>query len=188
MTCIVGLEKGNTVWMGGDSAGTASNMHQRIRGDKKVFIKGEFIFGFCGSFRMGQLLQYNLVIPEHKAGQKDFEYLVNDFVSAVKLCLSEGKEPAAKKEGASDSFEGAFLIGYRGHLYGIQGDYQVSKPVLGFDSTGSGADIAIGAMHASTKTWSPKKRLIQALEASALNNAAVRPPFTIMRLKKGDKQ
>jgi ATP-dependent protease HslVU (ClpYQ) peptidase subunit len=179
MTCIVGVERNGVVWMGGDSAGTSSNMNQRIRGDKKVFIKGEFIFGFCGSFRMGQLLQYNLKLPVQASTQKDFEFLVNDFVKAVKVCVSEGKEE-------TPGFEGAFLFGYRGKLYGVQGDYQVSKPELEFDATGSGADIAVGAMHASMKGWSsPKKRLTQALEASALNNAAVMPPFTIMSLKNG---
>ena len=171
MTCIAGIECNGVVWMGGDSAGTAGNMHQRIRGDKKVFIKGDFIFGFCGSFRVGQLLQYNLELPAQPEGKEDFAFLVNEFVNAVKSCLKaeEGEDAAPY-----------FLFGYKGKLYGMQGDYQVSKAEEGFDAVGSGADIAIGALHTNKAVKSPKKRLLQALEASALNNAAVRPPFTIL--------
>jgi len=199
MTCIVGLEKSGTVWMGGDSAGTAGNMHQRVRGDKKVFIKGEFIIGFCGSFRMGQLLQYSLVLPEQPEGKGDFEFLVTDFIDALKVCLKP--KPGEEKQeqqltitdllkrghrADEDDLSPSFLFGYRGHLYGVQGDYQITKPEEGFDAMGSGADIAVGAMHASVKTWqNPRKRLTQALDASAKNNAAVRPPFTILSLKKG---
>lgn len=181
MTCIVGIEKDGAVWIGGDSAGTAGNMNQRIRGDKKVFKKGEFLFGFCGSFRMGQLLRHNLILPEQAPGQDDVGFLVNDFIASVKACLGEGKE-------IPNGFEGAFLVGYRGHLYNIEGDFQVGQPEAKFDACGSGADVAVGAMHASVKEKSCKKRIVQALEASALNNAAVRPPFTVMCLKKGDKE
>ena len=171
MTCIAGIECNGVVWMGGDSAGTAGNMHQRIRGDKKVFIKGDFIFGFCSSFRVGQLLQYNLELPSHPEEREDFAFLVNEFVNAVKTCL---------KAEEGEDVTPYFLFGYRGKLYGMQGDYQVSKAEEGFDAMGSGADIAIGALHTNKAVKSPKKRLLQALEASALNNAAVRPPFIVL--------
>lgn len=173
MTCICGIEKNGVVWIGGDSAGTAGNMHQRVRGDKKVFIRGEFIIGFCGSFRMGQLLQNTLEVPAQAEGKNDYEFLVSDFVAAVKQCLSVEKDA---------EMEPNFLFGYRGKLYGVQGDYQVSIPDGGFDAMGSGGDVAMGALHANRSTRSPKKRITQALEASARNNAAVRPPWTILSL------
>lgn len=179
MTCIVGLERRGTVWIGGDSAGTASNMHQRVRKDPKVFIKGEFIIGFCGSFRMGDLLKHTLVLPEPQADGDDTAYMVNEFVNAVRTCLQE-----ENKKGGEEKLDPYFLVGYRGKLYNVQGDYQVGQPAAGFDAVGSGADIAIGAMHASTGSWNPRKRIQRALEASALNNAAVRPPYVILSLKK----
>lgn len=182
MTCIVGVQKKDVVWIGGDSAGTATNMNQRVRADKKVFIRGEFIFGFCGSFRMGQLLQYTLKLPKHPSGKSDFEYLVNEFVTAVRSCLTSENKTTDNKD---DALYPYFLFGYRGQLYGIQGDYQVAKPADGFDAMGSGGDIAMGAMHASAKDGNCRRRILQALEASARGNAAVRPPFHVMNLKKG---
>lgn len=83
MTCIVGYLNGGKVFMGGDSAGTAG-YSQTIRADEKVFVKNKMIFGFTSSFRMGQLLRYSFEIPKHPKEKSDYEYLVTDFISAVK--------------------------------------------------------------------------------------------------------
>lgn len=181
MTCIVGCEHKGAVYIGGDSAGTASNMHQRVRKDKKVFIKGEFIIGFCGSFRMGDLLKHTMKLPKPQKGGDDVAYMVNDFVDALRACLEKENENLQ----GDDKLFPAILVGYRGKLFSIEGDYQVGQPEAGFDATGAGADIAIGAMHASEGSWKgPERRIRQALEASALNNASVRPPFVILKLPK----
>jgi ATP-dependent protease HslVU (ClpYQ) peptidase subunit len=64
MTCIVGMVENGKVYIGGDSAGV-SGFDYHIREDQKVFQNGDMIFGFTSSFRMGQLLQYSLKIPDH---------------------------------------------------------------------------------------------------------------------------
>jgi len=171
MTCICGIMQRGTVYIGGDSAGTSQSMEQRIRADEKVFVRGDFLFGICGSFRMGQLLRYTLELPKQKPEQDDMHFLVNQFIDAVKATCPQ--------------LDGAFLLGYRGNLYAVHGDFQVGKPKIGFDAVGSGADIAIGALHVSSGR--PCVRIRKALEASALNNAAVRSPFHILKLAKRGK-
>ena len=52
MTCIVGLVENGKVYIGGDSAGVAG-LDVRMRSDEKVFTKGNMIFGYTSSFRMG---------------------------------------------------------------------------------------------------------------------------------------
>lgn len=178
MTCIVGLEHKGRVYIGGDSAGTAGNMHQRLRKDKKVFIRGPFIIGFCGSFRMGQLLQHTMALPVPNPERTDVGFMVNEFVDSVRACLSEENKHLV----GDNKLSPYFLVGYNGKLFNIQGDYQVGQPEAGFDAVGSGADIAIGAMFASTAIDDPIKRIKQALAASAESNAAVRPPFHILKL------
>src|SRR3990167_7962118 len=121
MTCVVGLEKRGTVWIGADSAGTASDMRQQLRADEKVFKLGEMLIGICGSFRMGNLLRYKLELPEHRAAVSDMEYLVGDFVSSVKTLLD-------------NAMEGSFLVGYKGKLYHVQSDFQVGRTLSGFDA------------------------------------------------------
>lgn len=180
MTCIVGLEKNGKVWMGGDSAGTAGNMNQRIRADKKVFVKGDFIIGFCGSFRMGDLLKHTLTIPTPDAGVDPDAFMVNQFVDALRECL----ETENKKGGltGNDKLYPSILVGFRGRLYNVESDYQCGRPEDGYDSVGSGSSVAVGAMHGSRSITSPRKRIEAALEAAARNDAAVRPPFHVLSL------
>lgn len=178
MTCIIGYEHNGVVWIGGDSAGTASDMTQRVRKDKKVFIRDEFIFGFCGSFRMGDLLKHTFVLPSPQKGGDDVAYMVNDFVDALRQCFD-----AENKKSGDEKIVPYILVGYRGKLFNIQGDYQVAQTEDGYDAVGSGADIALGAMHASQSIKNVKKRIESALAASAKNNAAVRPPFHVLSLK-----
>ena len=63
MTCIVAVTDGQTVVIGGDSAG-AAGQELRIRADPKVFLVGSFAIGFTTSFRMGQILRYSAHLPE----------------------------------------------------------------------------------------------------------------------------
>lgn len=180
MTCIIGMEHKGKVWMGGDSAGTAGNMNQRIRADKKVFVKGDFIVGFCGSFRMGDLLKHTLSIPDPKGVTDPDAFMVNQFVDALRDCL----ETENKKGGlnGNEKLTPSILVGFRGRLYNIEGDYQCGRPEDGFDSVGSGSSVAVGAMHGLKSITSPRKRIEAALEAAARNDAAVRPPFHILCL------
>lgn len=180
MTCIVGLEKNGAVWMGGDSAGTAGNMNQRIRADKKVFIKDGLIIGFCGSFRMGDLLKHTLAIPDTSGVEDPDKYMVNQFVDALRDCL----ETENKKGGLTghDRLSPSILVGFRGRLYNVESDYQCGRPEDGYDSVGSGSSVAVGAMHSSRSEKSARKRITSALEAAARNDAAVRPPFHILKL------
>lgn len=180
MTCIIGLEHDGKVWMGGDSAGTAGNMNQRIRKDKKVFVKRDLIIGFCGSFRVGDLLKHSFNIPDTSGVSDPDSYMVNQFVDALRDCLE-----AENKKGGLTGNEKVFpsiLVGFKGRLYNVESDYQCGQPEDGFDAVGSGSSVAMGAMHALSIVSDPKKRIEMALAAAARNDAAVRPPFHVLSL------
>lgn len=172
MTCIVGVEHNGKVYMGGDAAGTAGNMTQRTRNDKKVFVRDGFIIGFAGSFRMGQLMQHKLILPTFNGGNLA-SFMVNEFVNSLKECLK------SENNHKGEELLPMLLVGHRGKLFDIQGDYQVGETTDGFDAIGSGADLALGSMH-SNSMLSPDKRILQALNVSSKGNASVRPPFTIL--------
>ena len=88
MTCIVGFVENNKVYMAGDSAGV-SGFDYKIREDQKVFKNDNMLFGFTTSFRMGQILQYCLTIPDHDPRIDDFKYLCTTFIDAVIKCFKE---------------------------------------------------------------------------------------------------
>lgn len=179
MTCIVGLEHKGKVYMGGDSAGVAGYSIS-IRTDEKVFTNGPFIMGFTGSFRIGQLLRYSFRPPRHLASKSDMSYLVTDFVDAVRKCYKS--KGTMRKNGEVESFQGPFLLGYRGLLYYVGSDFQIGKVADGFDCVGCGAELASGAMYATSMLSSmpPVNRIELALQASAHFNAGVRGPFKVI--------
>jgi hypothetical protein len=68
VTCIVGFVEGNTVWMGGDSAGTSLSLDQDLYDAPKVFRNGPMLIGTSGNARQGDLLRWVLTVPEALAG------------------------------------------------------------------------------------------------------------------------
>jgi len=179
LTCIVGVidqDKGGVV-MGGDSAGVGG-WDLSMRKDPKVFINGSCIMGFTSSFRMGQLLRYKLKVPERKPGQELFEWMVSDFVDAVRASLKDGGYAVKDKDQESG---GTFLVGVAGHLFTVHADYQVEEESANFAACGCGEQIAKGALHALGNAPTADTRVRVALEAAERFSAGVRAPFTILR-------
>lgn len=174
MTCIVGLEYGGKVYIGGDSA-SASGWSVDSISESKVFKNKEFIIGYTSSFRMGQLLQYSLEIPENKR-ESEMEYLVKDFITAVRSCLKDNgyAEISSNKESG-----GIFLVGYRGKLYRVSSDFQIMRYSHGYYAVGAGEEYALGSMF-SSKIKNPKDKLTHALETASNFCGAVVPPFIVI--------
>ena len=175
MTCIVGLVHEGVVYIGGDSAGVGG-LSLTVRADEKVFRNGEFLMGFTTSFRMGQLLRYSLKPPRRHPDDDINQYMVVDFVNAVRGCLKAGGYASKEDEVESG---GTFLVGYAGHLFTVDIDYQVGIPEDGYAAVGSGQDIARGSLFA-TQGQEPRSRVLTALRSAERFNAGVRGPFHIL--------
>ena len=160
--------------MGSDSAATDSEGRQLIRADPKVFRVGAFLIGFCGSFRMGQLLRFKLTPPPHRRTIATDRYLGTLFLDTVRQTLAEGGY--ARKQNNVET-GGNFLVGYRGRLFEIEGDFQVGESAYPYSAIGSGADVALGAMF--NRSGEPKVRIYNALKAAAAFSAGVRAPYKI---------
>jgi hypothetical protein len=174
MTCIVGVIEGRDVWIGGDS-GAFAGWEVSVRRDPKVFRRGDFLFGFCGSFRMGQLLRYKFDPPAHPHGMDAFEYLATLFVDALRDCLKAGGYARREHEVETG---GLFLLGYRGRLFRVDDDYQIGEHEAGFAAVGCGAPYALGALQV-TGYVSPRHRIQETLEAAEACCSGVRGPFVV---------
>lgn len=177
MTCIVGLEHNGNVYLAGDSIAIEDYQAFSVI-DSKVFAIGELIIGFCGSFRAGQLLKYGLELPVHSKNKSDIEYLVIDFVDAVRT-LYAGKG-ILKKEHDEEKFDGKFLIGYRGCLYFLDEDFSVGRSKTPYCAVGVASDVALGSLFSTENIIDPKERLTIALSACVKWNAGVREPFNFV--------
>jgi len=175
VTCIVGVKHQGHLWLGGDSAGSYG-VDLRVRADEKVFHNGPFMIGYTTSYRLGQLLRFSFVPPEHPDGMDAYRYMVTLFVDAARECLSAGGY-ARKEDGVESA--GTFLVGYRGELYVIEDDYQVARPMDPYAAVGCAADVALGVLYA-TPTEEPKARICLALSAAERFSNGVRGPFVIV--------
>lgn len=174
MTCIVGLVEGDTIWMGGDSAGVGG-YSLTVRADQKVFRNGPMLFGFTTSFRMGQLLRYALAVPDHNPNVDVEKFMVTSFIEAVRDCLKTHGWAEKEKERESG---GTFLVGYQKRIFRICDDYQVGTALDGYDACGCGEDVARGAMFAADGI-DGKSRILKALHAAERCSAGVRGPFFV---------
>lgn len=165
------------VYIAGDSAGTGHGGRTVIRRDPKVFMLGEMAFGFTDSYRMGQVLRYALNLPPRAEGMEDMSYLVSQFIPAVQAAMRDAGW-LRQADGRYDG--GAFLLGYRGRLYTVEDDFQVSEIEDTFTAIGSGAHLALGAMEA-LKCLDPIERMTRALEIAVKHNAYVCPPFVFVQ-------
>jgi ATP-dependent protease HslVU (ClpYQ) peptidase subunit len=176
MTCIVGLVKGNKVWLGGDRAATNGALERTLIKEPKIFLKGNIGFGVCGLPKVIDALQHTVEMPMNSDGKDSKAFLVGDVVPAIRDGL-KALECTEEHNGQS-YFAGAMLIAYQGRLFQLEANFQLVESAKGFDAVGSGAEPALGSLRASH--GNPRKRLLEALKVSAENNAGVAPPFDVI--------
>lgn len=195
MTCIVAMADGQSVIMGGDSAGV-DGRDLYLRADAKVFQKGEYLIGFTTSFRMGQILRYETElpeVPENPTPENLERFFVTDFIPAVRRSFDEhgfaktARFSAPDKPGLSEDGQvvgGTFLVGVAGQIFEIRGDYQLGRPVTPYSAVGAGAMVALGTLRAleGVEGLTLRERVTRALETAEAYNAGVRGPFQLVEL------
>jgi len=177
MTCIASwIAPDKSIYMGADSAGTNVYFNQTIRVDQKLGTYRDMLMGFCGSYRMGQLLAHGLSVAAQNEGEDDYTYMVTSFIAGVRGTFRAGGW-LHSKDGVETG--GTFLVARRGRLFQVASDFQVGEGVENYAAVGSGADFALGAFYADKDddTLQPVQRVIRALKAAENFNAAVRRPF-----------
>lgn len=185
MTCIVSLIDKGTIFMGGDAAaGDPATYFSAPTKNSKVFVRGPYIFGYTGSFRMGHLLQYAGDLPAPPSDTYALHgFLVTTFVDVVRKLFE--KYGALRVQDKVDKTE-EFLIGVKGRVFYIGWDFQVTEYRGPYHAVGCGMQLALGAMY-STPEAEPEDRIANALSAAAEFDAYVRKPFTIAELRAGAK-
>ena len=188
MTCIaaVAVDDG-TVWMGGDSAGvTDDSVYSLGIGlESKIWEKEGILFGASGSFRVAQVIRWQMNIPQYNPEAEPLEYLTGALITAMRQSLLEHGSLTTWEEDSTESIDGNLLLGFCGQVFEIYQDFGVGQLVHGYGSIGCGFPIAMGSL-AATETFDikPKRRIIMALEAAERHSAGVRGPMTVLKLGK----
>lgn len=180
MTTVCGLIEDNKVWMGADSFAIDDD-HQYPRINTKVFTKGDYLIGYAGSYRLGQLLMYKTGFPKPTKKGDLFGFMCTDFIDhAIEVFRQNGY----LKDGNGGEIEigGSFLVGVKktGRLFVVDTDLHVGE-VEHFEAIGAGSLIATGALCvASSLDWEPNIKVLNALLAAEKFVNGTKGPFTIL--------
>ena len=129
---------------------------------------------------MTQFLQFELEMPPQDNKLSDYAYMVTVFTEKVRTLFRDKGYSEVKDQRESG---GPFLVGYRGQLYSVQGDFSVLQLRDTFTALGCGSSYAMGAMSA-LRDAPPKKRIRKALKAAAHFSIGVVGPFYVLSLSR----
>lgn len=174
MSCIVGITDGETVTFGADSAGGFGDEIYTLA-IHKAFARGPYLFGVCGSMRVGQILRFKVDLPDPPAADLE-PFLVRELAPAIRRALVE--EGVAGSGPAILGDKTTILVGCRGQLWTICADLTLVREAP-YAAIGSGRLRAYGALHAlhAAGVEPVRRQLELALEAAAAYTSNVRPPW-----------
>lgn len=168
MTCIVALEDDGKIYMGADSSAIDGEQIS-LRQEPKIFKCGDFLIGFCHSFRYGQIIEHCFKPP--KVTEKNIvKYMVTKFVPELKITLAVND---------FDEKESCMIVGYKGKIFYVESDWNVGYDKTNYYAIGSGAPVALGSLY-STEGQHPLDRIRIALEAAQEFTISVRGPFNYL--------
>lgn len=140
MTCIVSFLYNNEIILAGDKSGSNGFLKVNIK-EPKVFHKKDFMIGYCGSFRMGQILKYVWEIPKRKVDQTTENYIYIDIITSIKKCF--------KDNGFGDEDKnkfGNFILCYENRIFEVQQDMSILEHEMNIVCIGSGEYHAVAAV------------------------------------------
>jgi len=172
MSCVVGIIENKTIYMGSDGVATTEDGEKRPIKATKIFRNGNYLLGFTGSVRAGQV-----IFPEYF----DPPTNVYELPDAIREHMSH-KGTLMIGENQVQMHNTNFLVGYQGKLYEILIDFQMNEIKGGFTAIGSGSTFALGSLYTSKQfSLHPEERIEIALEAACEYDMACGRPFHIER-------
>lgn len=176
MTLIIGLVHDGQAYLACDSIATNGHTWQLLA-QPKMFKNGVLYAGFTDSFRLGQLLEHELSIPDRVVGQDLVPWLVKELVPAVRDTLRRGGY-ARSVNGAEEG--GNFLLVAEHRIFEMQGEYSVLERTDGYAAVGSGQDYALASLHTTAQLdLPPLRRLELAFGAATGNVTTVKAPVWV---------
>ena len=179
MSCIISICENGRIYMGADSCATSNSGERRTRKDAKIFAVNDYLFGFCGSPRVGQQIQNSWEPPKEKRFLAD----------SLRTVLAQGGCLSAFEDG-TDSCNAQIIVAHNGEVIEIGPDFQTAEYTEVYNSIGDGRPYALGSLYSTENTdLSPEERIKEALMCATYFTATVRGPFLIVtNTKKGSSK
>ena len=178
MTCVVGVVENGVVWMGADSF-SGNGYFCSKSSLPKVFLRDGILLGTAGDWRGSALLQ-NMEVPACPDDMPVELYLAGLFVGAMREHFrAHGFLQEVNSQQQTEDMQ--ILIGFRGRLFALWQQFQVTESLEGYEAIGAGMYVAAGALYAAQQMKLPvAEQLEMSLMAARAHHPVVRPPFVMM--------
>lgn len=175
MTVVVGMADKGNVWIGADSQTSRSDTACETR-ERKVFRRGELIFGVSGECTMRMVVLYADDFPE--VGRMNAErYIATRFIPWLRSALK--KQEVLTIDSAVATTKTHLVVGVRGKLFLISQDLSAISPKSGYITSGCGYRYALGSL-SETAGLPPEQRVRRAVRAACLHDAHCGGPVRIV--------
>jgi len=184
MTTIVGIQGDGFALVCADSQiseissdGYATQVLTLREGSGKIAANGRYLFGAAGDLRAINLLHHAFappVCPPNLKGKKLDHFITVKFIPALRECFDHHgyATPVSESSEHMAQHGSIILVVINGVIYTVDGDYSWVSDPNGVYALGTGAQYAMGAVHAlqgKTKfnLFTAKKTVLQAMAAAA---------------------
>lgn len=184
MTTIIGIQGDGFALICSDSQvsdvaddGYATQVVTLKDSSSKVAANGRYLLGAAGDVRAINILHHAFVpppAPHNLRGRKLDQFFTTKFIPSLRECFESQGYAVPDKDDKNHIAEhsSSVIVAINNVIYTVEGDYSWYSDVSGVYGIGTGAQYAIGALHAlQTKTKlslaTAKKHAMKALAAAA---------------------
>ena len=153
MTTLAAIQGKTWCMIGADSQISSGN--RRIAGGTKVIEQHGLVIATCGEVRGMNLIRYNVSPPSPSSDGE--QYIVTELIPTMRkefidhgYLISEMHPLTSDTTSVGGDIES--LIAFQGLIYNVDSDFSVVTDSRGIYGSGSGGDIALGALD---QLWKP---------------------------------
>jgi hypothetical protein len=155
----------------------------------KVSVNGKYLLGAAGDVRAINILHHAFTPPTPPAnatGSKLDKFFTTKFIPALRECFDQQGYSAPAREAAHLAEQGSTIIAVlNATVYVVNEDYSWANDRSGIYALGSGAQYAMGALHARKpkKDYTPAKarsEALLALQIASRFDPHTGPPFNCL--------
>jgi ATP-dependent protease HslVU (ClpYQ) peptidase subunit len=158
MTTLAAIQGNGWAVVGCDSRSSDENGRPINMATSKIVENNGILIAGSGAGRGSNIMQFGWKAPKPKASEDLDIFMTQTFIPAMrKTFIDAGYD--MKEDGDAATHDSEFLILVRGVIYPIFEDYSWDRDSRGIYYSGSGGDIALGALeafNANRKTLTPK--------------------------------
>jgi len=185
MTTIVGIQGDSFALLCADSRsaevddeGYATQVVTMRDGSGKIVINGRYIIGAAGDVRAINILHHAFqppAAPPNLKGRKLDQFITIKFIPALRECFDQHGYSMAEHHDRKQhiaEMDSSVIVAVNNCIYTIEGDYSWHSDVSGVYAIGTGAQYAMGALHAllghgRPSIQSARKHALKSLAAAA---------------------